>query len=888
MVYAFPGRGRWSPVLLGCMVVSGAVAGASPAALAATAGKHSEPRLPPPFMAAPRLNRVGRPRQEARRRIDTKFAYYPSYNVMQARVNLKGLAGWQKVRAVGLQVVDQQTQRVIAAATVAPHRGVAWLHRWKLPPLKGALIRVANNKGGLLYRWKKLPLDGKYELVVRLAGVRARPRTYSFVRYHFPWEHNQLGRANLVVPPFKPLQVHGKKVAVVLRQYTMNGIGLWRQVKALGRNLLTGPMRLVVRAGGKRFPGHGRLKFSQRAPTRVAAVARWSAGPLRGTSHSVWDYDGMMKTSLTLEPTRERLGSVTLVIPLVNKRVPLMTESADTAWYNYAGRTPAGLGEVWNGGTTARGHVIGSYEPYIWVGGPERGVAVFGDNDRGWVDYRAKTPCQEMVRKANGTLELRLNLVAKPTRIRKARKIVLGFQATPIKPMPPHWRLWTSHGPHPMMARHWRLWATDRFLRRRLGGYSQVYLSSCFYWGSLTPSRDFYPRGGDFSIYRQLARARRTGKIDRWFIRKWVSGYPEHPLEARWTGQYRWSIPRSFRAMAAKPHGVLVYTNARGIRFDTPEGQTYLDEWDRHAFPKRRWPYGGGGDVALDPVRSFRDFAVWYYQKMLSTFADAIYFDDIFFQPNFKANTVGTEAYKYPDGSVQPSMGLWNMRALIRRAAVLAQEMGKPNANMVHMTNSAIAPILAFARQDVDCEMRAGENAYQDRFSRAFLQTEAIGRQFGNVPYVLAENYGPDPRKVAWAIRTQAGVMLTFELKLLWGNWNRHYSACYWKNYDRLVKFGYGTPRVKVWNYWRHGYPLEITGDKTSSIILSKPGQALIVVCDWGHGGLIHLRLDHKVLLLPGRLTATDLETHRPLAVTAGGRIVFHLRKHDFKILLAK
>ena len=138
---------------------------------------------------------------------------------------------------------------------------------------------------------------------------------------------------------------------------------------------------------------------------------------------------------------------------------------------------------------------------------------------------------------------------------------------------------------------------------------------------------------------------------------------------------------------------------------------------------------------------------------------------------------------------------------------------------MVHMTNSAIAPILAFARQDVDCEMRAGENAYQDRFSRAYLKTETIGRQFGNVPYVLAEDYGPDPRKVAWAIRTQAGVMLTFELKLLWGNWNRHYSACYWKNYDRLVKFGYGTPQVKVWNYWDHGYPMAVAGDKTSSII---------------------------------------------------------------------
>ena len=74
---------------------------------------------------------------------------------------------------------------------------------------------------------------------------------------------------------------------------------------------------------------------------------------------------------------------------------------------------------------------------------------------------------------------------------------------------------------------------------------------------------------------------------------------------------------------------------------------------------------------------------------MFTTFADAVYWDDIFPQSNF--DTVGTDAYMLPGGTVQPSAGIWNMRALVRSGAVLAHELGKPNRNMVHITNTAIA-----------------------------------------------------------------------------------------------------------------------------------------------------------------------------------------------------
>ncbi len=792
--------------------------------------------------------KINRPRQlwtlnqGAARRIDTAFMYYPSRNAMQVKVNLGDLAQRARVTAVQLSVVDGKTGHVRASTLMPPlHKFITRLRLWKIPPL-----------------------HGKQYLVVRLAGVHVRPRKLPFVRDPFKWQHNQLGRGNLIVPPFKPITVHGQTVAVVLRQCRMNGLGLWGQVKALGKNLLSGPMRIVVRAGGKRFVGHGRMHFTKANARRVIAVAHWTAGPLRGETRSVWDYDGMMKTTLTLNPTKATLDSVALVIPMLNREIPLMTACTDGLRFNYAGKMPTGLGEIWNGFQAARNSIIGSFVPYIWMGGPARGLAVFGDNDAGWVDYQAKTPCQELVRKADGRLELRLNLVAKPARLRTAHHIVLGFQATPIKPMPKNWRRWSFNYHLP-------------------GCYNVCYVGACYYWGALTAFGDVYPRGHDFSIYRQFARTRRTGKINQAFITRWLAGY--HAPSRFDAGQYGPSVRDLFGGLAAHPRAVIVYTNPAAMRVDTRAGQTYLNEWDRHVYPTRRYTHGEYFDFTVNPCRSFRDFALWYYNKMITTFDDGIYWDNVFLKSDF--NTVLTNAYRLPNGYVQPATTLWTTRALIRRTAELDAQLGKPDRNMCHMTNTAIAPILAFARVDLDWEQHINERPFQDRFSRAFILTESTGRQFGNVPVVLSDIHGNNPKKIAWALRTQAGVALTFELRK-WPSWTK--AGAYRNNFARLIRFGYGTAKVKVWNYWHQGYPLRVLGDKTSSLVVAQRagGAAIVVVCDWGQGGAIRLRLNRAVLHLRGHLTAMNMETKKPLHVTAGGEIAFHLKKFDFKMILVK
>ena len=623
-------------------------------------------------------------------------------------------------------------------------------------------------------------------------------------------------------------------------------------------------MRLEVKSGGKTLVAKGAPpKFGPTTATRAVADAQWTAGDLKGATQSVWDYDGMMKSTLTLQPGAQTIDAMTLVIPLDNAQMPLMHTCTDGLRFNYAGYTPDGTGRVWDGSKAARNSILGSYVPYIWVGGQERGLAVFGENDKGWITD-SKTPCQEIVRNANGTLELRLNLIAKPSKITEAREITIGFQATPVKPMPDNWRLWTVGA---------------RGAVNPPGSYHQAWLGSGWYWGTLTPAADIYPRQQDFSLYDEFAKTRKTGKVNEDFIKKWLAGYPQPDVIDEQTRINH--INAGFNQMKQQPDAVLSYTNGRGVRFDTPEGQTFLDEWDREVFPARKWSYGGGVYYDLDPVESYRDYAMFYYKKMYDTFGDAIYWDDIFLQSNF--DTIDTGAYVTPGGDIQPSSGLWNMRELIRRAMILGQEEGKINGNMVHMTNTAIAPILSFARTQASWEDRMGDTDFQDRFSRDYIQAESIGRQFGNVPIVLSLISGPDEAKKIWADRTQAGVMLTHELKT-WGyNWGK--ANPFWDNTDRLRTFGYGTPAVKVWNYWQKDYPAAITGDESSSILLSKPGGVMMVVCDYGDGGNFKVNLNAKTLGLKGKMTVKDAESGEAMTVSPTGELAFALKKHDFKVI---
>lgn len=302
------------------------------------------------------------------------------------------------------------------------------------------------------------------------------------------------------------------------------------------------------------------------------------------------------------------------------------------------------------------------------------------------------------------------------------------------------------------------------------------------------------------------------------------------------------------------------YTNARGVEYGNQSGLTYLDEWSRVAWKDRNVTRRTHEDYELDPVASYRDYALWNYKKMFDSGAcDAIYWDDVYACANF--DLVGTDAYRLSSGRIQPSVGIFNMRALIRRCAVLQTELGHDcRDNWVHMTNTEIAPVCGFAGVNYDWEDVCGDSPIQERYSRETIQACSLGRQMGNrvavIGYFSTKDKSSD--KLKWLERTGTGACLTHELA-----WLR---VSYWKTeYRKLVEWGYGLPTTRVWNYWSEDeeFPFEIQGPKNAALAMQRAdGKMLLIVSDWECGGIYTVRSRQS-----------DFQT------------TFELAKFDYKIL---
>ncbi|MCM8757238.1 MAG: hypothetical protein NC823_02020, partial [Candidatus Omnitrophica bacterium] len=280
------------------------------------------------------------------------------------------------------------------------------------------------------------------------------------------------------------------------------------------------------------------------------------------------------------------------------------------------------------------------------------------------------------------------------------------------------------------------------------------------------------------------------------------------------------------------------------------------------------------------PVRSFQDAALWYYREMMRCF-DGIYWDNLYLAANY--DTVAGGAWVDEKGRIHPSLGLWAMRELVKRTAVLFHECGRPVfLNVVHMTNANLIPILSFANVSLDWEWQYGKRDFQDRFTPEMTVAETIGRQCGNIPLILAGGfYNQKDPDYSWVMRTRLGVCLVHELKV----WD-YGPAFHYQFLKKLYEFGYGEKDCQVFNYWDEHFPLSVKGIKAKGIVFLRGKKALAIVTDYGEGGQATVSLDYQALGLTSNLRPKDFETGEELTVTGSGQPSFFLKKHDFKAIL--
>ena len=833
-----------------------------------------------------------------------RFSYYPSAN---------------RLRLLTLRSPRQYTQWT-CLLRVAGKSDVLTRYEGKLPMLAAGETRETPSLA-----------DGTYELTFTLISANGKRQDIrrAFERKQFPWENTSLGRDRVVIPPFTPLAVDESRatVACVLRKHELDGTGLWKQVSSEDRPLLASPMRLEIESAGKTCVAQGpSVAFTERAADRVrGGSASWTAGPVQGTTKFEFDYDGLMKVTLHLQPTTERIDAMQLVIPMKTDEAWLMHPVTDGLRFHYAGRIPNGKGKIWDmGGKTsevrytdtgapdangkvwdsahvARYQLPGPFVPYIWFGGTERGICWFAENDRDW-SLDPKRPALE-IRRQGKTTSLIVRLVTRPVTFTRPRTIAFGLMATPAKPMPGtpvSFRRWWPGSPNPKVS----------------DAVNFVLMGACYYWGSAGDA--FWPAYKNFSIYDEFVRLRGGDKANPTFIDKWLTQYTQEDLQtvgkspeaalAMYRAHVHWSF-NLFTGNHPRPEigqsfYAIPYTNAR-CASSGEEVRTFMDEWSTCDIADRRWPgderflrekkggyklatYGpkivepdqaAGIDYAIDPVPSWQDMVLTYTKRMLETFADGIYFDNYFLLSN--ANPLGPG---YVDGGeLHAGVNIYAFHDLAKRLAVMQYQMGKRPVIFIHMTNVNLVPFLSFGTMVLDHEWRDRDDWVnkdsQERLGldddTSLLLAESTGLQSGCLA-VYHDLFHGDQRLG----RSALGVALTHEMK---------FGRAWWKPGDvaaaQLSDFGYGLPDCRVWRYWDESQPIETTGAAVKTLVLARGGKVMVVVASYGPAGDVVLNLDWKRLGLSDQATAMNVENGQPVERLAPGKFKLAIPRHDFRIV---
>ncbi|MFW5923581.1 MAG: glycoside hydrolase domain-containing protein, partial [Planctomycetota bacterium] len=690
-------------------------------------------------------------------------------------------------------------------------------------------------------------LDGEYTVRVDFEGWD-EPVEQTFERKHYPWEGNEIGVTDEVLPPFEPVRVDDNEVNVVLRSYSLDDLGFWNSIRAEGNvsaggpeELLAEPMRVRVN-DGEALEGDGGFVEKERQRAVYEGHADHPGVTLNTTATT--EVDGVTKFELELAPgtQEEEIEALWVDIPLRDELMPLYHVSMTSLRYNPAGQTPDGEGVIWDTRDLSDGSYYGNFLPYIYLGAEERGLAWFADNDKGWVlnvdeeDPEESTPCVELIRR-DGVLTMRVNLVQRPIKLEEPREIVFGLMAAPAKPMPEDWRT----GPI-----HW------------MGAQ---------YWGSDRSFGARYPRNKDLSPLDMMEEYR-FGRGDEFdydtFIEEWTERNfgEDKPAVDKDKDQMRSLLGVSrgrARDTAGEPFTVYWEEFHTVDRLNHPEPHIFKHEW------------GGGSPGNIQIIHpSYQDFATWWGAEFVRR-GIGLYFDNSF--PNDVYDTLASAAYVLPNGEIQPSAGIWNRRDYLRRIWTLHEQWGPeaaPPYMMIHMTNTHILPYMVWNHSNLDMEWFYSDSPVQKSYDTDMLRVQSIGRQSGNIPAALAMG---DKTKGNRPGREEMGAI--FEIRLT-------------NNYrppDYFMEFGYGTEDTEVFNFWDEGYPITFSDPRIKSILLRRGDEARLLLATWnGNDSEVRMTIDSDALGFDVS-EIEDVRAEETLELNQDGSVEFSLEGYGTMLL---
>jgi len=535
--------------------------------------------------------------------------------------------------------------------------------------------------GSILLDLPKLA-DGRYvaqfELMNSADQVISKKQA-SFVRKVYPWEGNQLGISDEVIPPFLPLEVKaGNSVRADTRHYTgrqiPEGIFMWGRIYTVAPNgllqqidtapptgtfggaeaLLASPMRFEVVQNGKTIAGEGgNKKIESAAIHRVDISGSQNVGPLQTDIKSFVEYDGWYEVEARLSGNGQ-VDAVDLVIdlddsdglPIDTMYVQRLGDSRRGNRFSAIPRKPGvhfkstELLEYRSGGFDWK-----SFVPRTYVGNGDRGLWLFAWSAAGW-ELQDDQPVIQIERLKNGDVRLRARILAGPTDLSTPRTVRFALQATPVKPNHPRYRTFNEEPIDAHDTRGYRYYgiSVDGFVNNKPEDYEAL--------------RRFVLYG-----MRYQGEAQRTGKKP-----------------------YTW-----WRYGPRLGHGakLIMYGSGRLMGMGAEEFRTFGGEWlgksnwrpNRNAASDTgRWNYQGTsqwtGDeqvsvTGVNWTQSMIDFFVWYHKPLLEKSGfNGTWWDN---------SSISTEREYNPElGRMEEVWVLYPRRQLIKRLHVLGWQLMRP------------------------------------------------------------------------------------------------------------------------------------------------------------------------------------------------------------------
>lgn len=658
-----------------------------------------------------------------------------------------------------------------------------------------------------------------------------------------PWMNNEMGMKDRVLPPFTEILVDGRKTGVSGgeknsqthsvecwgRKYDMGAL-FPRQIESAAQPMLAAPIQMTASIESEEVvfeKSKGGVVCG--SSTRAQCEGSASVPGLDLKVETSIEYDGFLWTEMTLTPSRPcTMNDLTLRIPV---------RAANAGYYHHFQPHWAKRSGVDIGVFPKDGFEAAEFQPYMWVGDDERGLAWFSETQEGWSIAPGKTN-QRIVRNGD-VVEMEIHFINQPTQMSRPLKLSFGLQATPVKPRPAN-------------ARSWRL--------AEMGPK-----------GTGVPLSDMSPNRGNISIV-------------------WGSGHPSAGDLAYYG--YPWpKEPAKFRQYVSDLHAkkilVVPYVNLNYMSTGAPEFDYYSPEWSDLGRN-----YSAVGDVAAmghsivgacPHSAAWRDFIAYKVAKFADEFSvDGIYVDE--WVPHQCQVEGHGCAWRDARGTLHGRYPIRGYREIMRRVREIFTER-RPNFHLIaHVSGAVCIPQLSFADSMlggegyVPAESDPKNSDYLECVTLDKLRAE-FGPQWGCVPFFLPEFAG-EGRVKPQATARLMGIMLALDIGPwpVWCQPDAIFDA--WKKMDR-----FGTTEAEFLPYWK---PNGIASDHKDCVVsvYRKAGSAMLVVLNTGKvDAQAILKVDPTTLGLPAEFTAKNLNDRSVLEVS-GGAFKLNIPARDHRIVV--